>query len=116
MRLFFIFFGFLLLVSCAGKDLQKTDQKKIFTSNTNLFFDNDKKLFKYQFSINNYSKNTLNNFVYSIVFKNSKGVAINTFDRYYEGSIEPNKAGRAHIYIGDYIRKNFKEAEIYIKK
>ena len=116
MRLFILFLGFLLLVSCSGKNLQKTDQKKIFTSNTNLVFDNEKKLFRYEFSINNYGNKTINNFVYSIVFKDKKGVPINTFNKYYEGSIEPNKAGRAHIYIGDYIRKNFKQTDIYIKK
>ena len=116
MRKIFIYFSFLLLVSCAGSGLQKTDQKKLYTSNSNVTFDNEKKLFKYEFSINNHSKKTITNFAYSVVFKNKKGVAINTFDKYYDGSIEPEKAGRAFVYIDDFVRKNFTETEIYLKK
>ena len=116
MRIVVLLFSMLLLVSCAGKQLQKTDQKKLFTSNEQVIFDAEKKLFKYEFSINNYSKETITNFAYSVVFKNKKGVAINTFDKYYEGSIEPKKAGRASVYIDDFVRKNFKETDIYLKK
>ena len=46
-------------------------------------FDNDKKLFKYEFSINNFSKSTINNFAYSVVFLNSKGVAITSVDKFF---------------------------------
>ena len=116
MRILVLLFSTLLLVSCAGKQLQKTDQKKLFTSNEQVIFDTEKKLFKYEFSINNYSKETITNFAYSVVFKNKKGVAINTFDKYYEGSIEPEKAGRASVYIDDFVRKNFKKTSIYLKK
>jgi hypothetical protein len=116
MRKIFIYFSLLLLVSCTGSGLQKTDQKKLYTSNSNVTFDTEKKLFKYEFSINNHSKETITNFAYSVVFKNNKGVAINTFDKYYEGSIEPEKAGRASVYIDDFVRKNFKETSIYLKK
>ena len=116
MRIIVLLFSMLLLVSCTGKQLQKTDQKKLFTSNEQVIFDTEKKLFKYEFSINNYSKETITNFAYSVVFKNKKGVAINTFDKYYEGSIEPEKAGRAFVYIDDFVRKNFKKTSIYLKK
>jgi len=116
MRIVVLLFSMLLLVSCAGKQLQKTDQKKLFTSNEQVIFDTEKKLFKYEFSINNYSKETITNFAYSVVFKNKKGVAINTFDKYYEGSIEPEKAGRASVFIDDFVRKNFKKTSIYLKK
>ncbi len=116
MRILILLFSILLLVSCAGKQLQKTDQKKLFVSNTQVIFDAEKKLFKYEFSINNYSKETITNFAYSIVFKNAKGVAINTFDKYYEGFIEPEKAGRTFVYIDSFVRKNFKETDIYLKK
>ena len=116
MKILVIVFSLLLLASCGGKGLQKTDQKKLFTSNTQVIFDAKKQLFKYEFSINNYSKETITNFAYSVVFKNKKGVAINTFDKYYEGSIEPEKAGRASVYIDDFVRKNFKETDIYLKK
>ena len=116
MKILVILFSLFLLVSCAGKGLQKTDQKKLFTSSEQVIFDTEKKLFKYEFSINNYSKETITNFAYSVVFKNKKGVAINTFDKYYEGSIEPEKAGRASVYIDDFVRKNFKETDIYLKK
>ena len=116
MKILVLLFSILLLVSCTGKQLQKTDQKKLFTSNTQVVFDVERQLFKYEFSINNYSKETITNFAYSVVFKNKKGVAINTFDKYYEGSIEPKKAGRASVYIDDFVRKNFKETDIYLKK
>ena len=116
MRIVVLLFSMLLLVSCAGKQLQKTDQKKLFTSNEQVIFDAEKKLFKYEFSINNHSKETITNFAYSVVFKNNKGVAINTFDKYYDGSIEPKKAGRASVYIDDFVRKNFKKTSIYLKK
>ena len=116
MRIVVLLFSMLLLVSCAGKQLQKTDQKKLFTSNEQVIFDAEKKLFKYEFSINNYSKETITNFAYSVVFKNNKGVAINTFDKYFDGSIEPEKAGRASVYIDEFVRKNFKKTSIYLKK
>ena len=76
MKILVLLFSILLLVSCTGKQLQKTDQKKLFTSNEQVIFDTEKKLFKYEFSINNYSKETITNFAYSVVFKNKKGVAI----------------------------------------
>ena len=116
MRILVIFLSLFLLTSCGGKGLQKTDQKKLFTSNEQVIFDVEKQLFKYEFSINNHSKETITNFAYSVVFKNNKGVAINTFDKYFDGSIEPEKAGRASVYIDDFVRKNFKETEIYLKK
>ena len=111
-----LLFSLILLTSCSGSGLQKTDQKKLFTSNTKVIFDAEKKLFKYEFSINNHSKETITNFAYSVVFNDSKDVAINTFDKYYEGSIEPKKAGRASVYIDDFVRKNFKSTNIYLKK
>ena len=63
----------LFLISCTSSGLQKTDKKDFFTSNDQVIFDNEKKLFKYEFSINNFSKSTINNFAYSVVFLNSKG-------------------------------------------
>ena len=74
------------------------------------------KSFKMDFSINNYTKETLNNFVYQIIFKNDKGVVITTVEDFYKGAIEPKKAKRATIFIDNYIRKNFKSIEIEIKK
>ena len=106
----------ILITNCTSNGLVKTDKKNLYTSNTNIIFDNEKKLFKYEFSINNNSKDTITNFAYSVVFKNDKDIAINTFDKYYEGSIESNKAGRAFIYIDDFVRKNFKTTKIYLKK
>ena len=57
MKILVIVFSLLLLASCGGKGLQKTDQKKLFTSNEQVIFDTEKKLFKYEFSINNYNLN-----------------------------------------------------------
>ena len=68
------------------------------------------------FSINNFSKETINNFAYSVVFLNSKGIAITTIDKFYDGAIEPRKAGRSFIYIDDFVRKNFKSTSVYLKK
>ena len=113
---FLILFFFISVVACTSSGLNKTDKKDLYTSNTVVVFDNEKKLFKYEFSINNNSKETITNFAYSVVFSNDKDVAINTFDKYYEGSIEPQKAGRAFVYIDDFVRKNFKSTTIYLKK
>jgi len=106
----------ILMVSCTTSGLQKTDQKNFFTSNDQVIFDNEKKLFKYEFSINNFSKETINNFAYSVVFLNSKGIAITTVDKFYEGAIEPKKAGRSFIYIDNFVRKNFKSTSVFLKK
>ena len=106
----------ILMVSCTTSGLQKTDQKNFFTSNDQVIFDNEKKLFKYEFSINNFSKETINNFAYSVVFLNSKGIAITTVDKFYEGAIEHKKAGRSFIYIDNFVRKNFKSTSVFLKK
>ena len=106
----------LFLISCTSSGLQKTDKKDFFTSNDQVIFDNEKKLFKYEFSINNFSKSTINNFAYSVVFLNSKEVAITTIDKFYDGAIEPKKAGRAFIYIDDFVRKNYKKTRVHLKK
>ena len=116
MRNIILFLVILLLAGCSSSGLVKTDKKDLYTSNSTVIFDNDKKLFKYEFSINNNSKETITNFAYSVVFANDKGVAINTFDKYYEGSIEPKKAGRAFVYIDDFVRKNFKSTKVFLKK
>ena len=47
MRILVIFLSLFLLTSCGGKGLQKTDQKKLFTSNEQVIFDAEKQLFKY---------------------------------------------------------------------
>ena len=49
MRILVIFLSLFLLTSCGGKGLQKTDQKKLFTSNEQVIFDVEKQLFKYEF-------------------------------------------------------------------
>tara|TARA_B100001027_G_scaffold138938_1_gene96521 strand:+ start:243 stop:593 length:351 start_codon:yes stop_codon:yes gene_type:complete len=116
MRNIILFLVTLLLAGCSSSGLVKTDKKDLYTSNTTVIFDNEKKLFKYEFSINNNSKETITNFAYSVVFANDKEVAINTFDKYYEGSIEPKKAGRAFVYIDDFVRKNFKSTKVFLKK
>ena len=99
MRKIYLIFLLLFISSCASSGLQKTDKKNFFTSNDQVIFDNEKKLFKYEFSINNFSKETINNFAYSVVFLNSKGIAITTIDKFYDGAIEPRKAGRSFILL-----------------
>ena len=116
MRKIYLIFLLLFISSCASSGLQKTDKKNFFTSNDQVIFDNEKKLFKYEFSINNFSKETINNFAYSVVFLNSKDIAITTIDKFYDGAIEPRKAGRSFIYIDDFVRKNFKSTSVYLKK
>ena len=78
MRILVIFLSLFLLTSCGGKGLQKTDQKKLFTSNEQVIFDVEKQLFKYEFSINNYSKKTITNFVIHL----QKDKIIKSFDDY----------------------------------
>ena len=113
---FIYLFIILFLVSCSNKGLIETNQKKIYLSNTKVFYDMSVKSFKIDFSINNYTKETINNFVYQIIFKDDKGVVITTVEDFYKGAIEPKKAKRATILIDDYTRKNFKSFEIEIKK
>ena len=115
MKNIFIILLLFFLSACSGKELNKTNQKKIL-SNTKLSYDMKLKSFKMDFSINNYTKETLNNFVYQIIFKNDKGVVITTVEEFYKGAIEPKKAKRATIFVDDYTRKNFKSFEIEIKK
>lgn len=106
----------LIITACSKKGLIETNQKKIYLSNTKVFYDMDVKSFKIDFSINNYTKQTINNFVYQIIFKDEKGVVITTVEDFYKGAIEPKKAKRATVLIDDYTRKNFKSFEIEIKK
>ena len=106
----------LTLVSCTSKGLIETNQKKIYLSNTKVSYDMKIKSFKMDFSINNYTKTTLNNFVYQIIFKDQKGVVITTVEDFYKGAIEPKKAKRASVLIDDFTRKNFKTYDIEIKK
>tara|TARA_Y100000591_G_C21542550_1_gene549626 strand:+ start:278 stop:628 length:351 start_codon:yes stop_codon:yes gene_type:complete len=105
-----------IVTACAKKGLIETNQKKIYLSNTKVFYDMSVKSFKIDFSINNYTKETINNFVYQIIFKDDKGVIITTVEDFYKGAIEPKKAKRASILIDEYTRKNFKSFEIEIKK
>ncbi len=110
-----IFVLVLFLTSCVNTGLQRTDKKEIYTSNENVFFDNDKKMFKYEFSINNLTDKTITNFAYSIVFINQDNNAIHTYDKFFEGSIEPKKAMRTFVYIDDFTRKNYKSVNIFVK-
>jgi hypothetical protein len=110
------FFLILFLANCSSKGLIETDQKKLYLSNTKVLYDVEKQSFKLDFSINNYTKKTINNFVYQIIFKDVNGVAITTVEDFYKGAIEPDKAKRAFVLIDDYTRKNFKSFEIEIKK
>ena len=105
-----------LMVSCTNKGLIETDQKKIYLSNTKMLYDVDKKMFRFDFSINNNSKEALSNFAYIIVFKDKDGNAITSIEEFYKGVVEKNKAERTSIYIDDYTRKNFDTYEIEIKK
>lgn len=114
-KIIFIIFC-LNLVSCTSKGLIETNQKKIYLSNTKVLYDVNIKSFKMDFSINNYTKTTLNNFVYQIIFKDEKGVVITTVEDFYKGAIEPKKAKRASVLIDDFTRKNFKTYDIEIKK
>ena len=106
----------LLIISCTNKGLIETDQKKIYLSNTKMLYDVDKKMFRFDFSINNNSKEALSNFAYIIVFKDKDGNAITSIEEFYRGVVEKNKAERTSIYIDDYTRKNFDTYEIEIKK
>ena len=106
----------LLIISCTNKGLIETDQKKIYLSNTKMLYDVDKKMFRFDFSINNNSKEALSNFAYIIVFKDKDGNAITSIEEFYKGVVEKNKAERTSIYIDDYTRKNFDTYEIEIKK
>lgn len=105
----------ILLVSCVNEGLLKTDKKEIYTSNENVIFDNEKKMFKYEFSINNLTDKTITNFAYSIVFVNSDNNAIHTYDKFFEGSVESKKAMRTFIFIDDFTRKNYKSVNIFVK-
>ena len=114
------FFKFIIILfflfGCTSKGLIKTDQKKIYLSNTKVLYDVDQQSFKIDFSINNYTKETINNFVYQIIFKDVNGVAITTVEDFYNGAIEPKKAKRTSILIDEYTRKNYETFEIEIKK
>ena len=116
MKNILIILSILIITACSKKGLIETNQKKIYLSNTKVFYDMDVKSFKIDFSINNYTKQTINNFVYQIIFKDEKGVVITTVEDFYKGAIEPKKAKRATVLIDDYTRKNFKSFEIEIKK
>ena len=106
----------LIITACSNKGLIETNQKKIYLSNTKVYYDMDVKSFKIDFSINNYTKETINNFVYQIIFKDEKDVVITTAEEYFNGAIESKKAKRTTILIDDYTRKNFKSFDIEIKK
>ena len=102
--------------SCANKGLIETDQKKIYLSNTKMLYDVDKKMFRFDFSINNNSKEDLSNFAYTIVFKDKNGNAITSIEEFYRGVVEKNKAERTSVYIDNYTRKNLETYQIEIKK
>tara|TARA_Y200000002_G_C22246622_1_gene481976 strand:+ start:216 stop:566 length:351 start_codon:yes stop_codon:yes gene_type:complete len=114
-KIIFIIFC-LNLFSCTSKGLIETNQKKIYLSNSKVLYDVKIKSFKMDFSINNYTKKTLTNFVYQIIFKDQKGVVITTVEDFYKGAIEPKKAKRTSVLIDDFTRKNFKTYDIEIKK
>ena len=116
MNKFLLILTLIFLTSCSGKGLIETNQKKIYLSNTKVLYDVEKKSFKLNFSINNYTKETMSNFVYQIIFKDDKGVAITTVEEFYRGAIESKKAKRASVLIDDFTRKNYKSFEIEIKK
>ena len=112
----YLFLLFFLLFACTSKGLLETNQKNIFLSKENISFDFNKNSFKIEFSINNKTKKTLTNFVYQIIFKDSKGNAITTKEDFFRGAIEPNKAKRIFLLIDQYTRENFKSFDIEIKK
>ena len=116
MKKYLSLFILLFIVACADKGLIETNQNKIFLSNTKVSYDVDIESFKMDFSINNYTKETITNFVYQILFKDNKGVVITTVEEFYKGSIEPKKAKRATVFIDDYTRKTYKSFDIEIKK
>ena len=115
MKILISFFLTLFLVSCINEGLQRTDKREIYTSNENVIFDNEKKMFKYEFSINNLTDKTITNFAYSIVFVNADNNAIHTYDKFFEGSVESKKAMRTFVYIDDFTRKNYKSVNIFVK-
>lgn len=107
-----IFFVF----ACTNKGLIETNQKKIYLSNVKVSFDMNKDSFKMDFSINNNTEKTLNNFVYQVIFKDKNENVITTKEDFYRGAIEPGKAKRANLLIDSYTRENYKSFEIQIKK
>jgi len=116
MNKFLLILTLIFLTSCANKGLIETNQKKIYLSNTKVLYDVDKKMFRFDFSINNNSKEALSNFAYIIVFKDKDGNAITSIEEFYKGVVEKKKAERTSIYIDDYTRKNFDTYEIEIRK
>lgn len=82
----------------------------------NVSFDMNKNSFQMDFSINNKTEKTLNNFVYQVIFKDKNGNVITTKEDFYRGAIEPGKAKRANLLIDGYTRENYKSFEIQIKK
>ena len=76
----------------------------------------NKNSFKVDFSINNNTEKTLNNFVYQIIFRDKDKNVITTKEDFYRGAIEPGKAKRENLLIDSYTRENYKSFEIQIKK
>ena len=109
-------FIIIFITSCANKGLIETNQNKIYLSNTKVLYDVKIKSFKLNFSINNYTNETMSNFVYQIIFKDDKGIVITTVEEFYRGAIEPKKAKRTSVLIDDFTRKNYKTYDIEIKK
>ena len=66
----------IFIVTACAKRFNRNKSEKIYLSNTKVFYDMSVKSFKIDFSINNYTKETINNFVYQIIFKDDKGVVI----------------------------------------
>ena len=68
-------------------------------------YDLKEKSFKVEFSINNYTNETLSNFEYELNFKDKNGVPISTVKTVFKGDIESKKAKRAFTLIDDFTRK-----------
>lgn len=106
----------LLIFSCTPKGVLETNKKKIYLSNDQVMYDLKEKSFKVEFSINNYTNETLSNFEYELNFKDKNGVPISTVKNLFKGDIETKKAKRAFTLIDDFTRKNYKTFDIEIKK
>ena len=61
MKHILLILSLLIITACSNKGLIETNQKKIYLSNTKVYYDMDVKSFKIDFSINNYTKETINN-------------------------------------------------------
>ena len=112
LRVLLIFF---LIVSCAPTGTLKTNKNNIYLSNDKVLYDLEKKSWKVEFSINNYTNKPISNFSYILNFKDKNEVPISTIETKFNGEIGSKRASRAFTLIDDFTRKNYNSFDIEIK-